>query len=419
MSRTSGPDRRQVLTALAAGTAASSILRPRLAFAADDIPVGVLEPLTGAVAFAGVPGRNGAMMAIDAINAAGGIKSMGGAKLVARYYDTESNPQVGRARAEQAVSEGVAALIGSPQSAVGQLISQVAERAKIPNISDQGSGDFLTEQGWKYVFVVMPSNTQQARSDLDYIKNVGQLAGVPAVKTIGMVYEADAAGQQGFDVVNKLASQFGLEISVNGGYPHGATDVSGIVQRLKSAKPDFLLMYSFEADTLLFLRSMAEQGYTPPGVITKVFTDKIIQQAKSLAQSICQTTFYSDRVDPPGAPKGASKKFRDDYVKRFGEPFQPNSALTYTSVIVLANALERAGSRDPAKLRDALAATNLTGADGIMQIVDRIKFDETGRSVDARTLVDQLQGTQRPIVFPANVAETKPVYPMQDFASRT
>jgi branched-chain amino acid transport system substrate-binding protein len=409
--------RRRILLGGAATIAAPAFLRNGLSAQPREIPVAIMQPLTGPVAFAGIPGRNGAEMACEAINRAGGIRSMGGAQLKPAYYDTESRPDTARLRAERAVQDGVAAIVGSPQSAVGRLISQVAERARIPNVVDMGSGDFLTESGFRYVFRVMPGNTQQTFSDLDFVQNVGQATGRPAVRRVAMLYEDTASGQEGFQSVRDLIGRHNMELVEGMGYPHAATDVTGLVSRLRRLQPEFLIMYSWEADSILFLRTMLEQNYTPPGIIGKSFSDKVIQETRQLSEFLFGTAFFSHRVDPPGAPRGRNQQFHDAYVARYGN-FNPLAALTYTSVIVLANALERARSIDSQALRDALAATDMTGADGILQVVDRIKFDEKGSSIHARTLVDQIRGGERRIVFPTNIAEMRPEFPMSAFRSR-
>ncbi len=384
--------------------------------APEEIPFAVIEPLTGPVAFAGIPGKNGAEMAVEKINSQGGIQSLGGAKLKPMYYDTESKPDVAKTRAEKAVNDGVVAIVGSPQSAVGMLISQVAERNKVPNIVDMGSGDFLTQRGFKYVFRIMPNNTQQTRSDLDFIANVGKARGEP-VKRVAMVYEDTASGQDGYNKVSELVSEFGMELVAGLAYPHAASDVSALVSKLKREDPDFLIMYSWENDSIMFLRTMNEMGYCPPGIIGKSFSPKVIEEVGKLSEYLYGTAYFSHEVDPPGAPEGRNQKIYNEYEEKYGT-FNPLMALTYTSVMVLADALERAGSTDRKALRDALAETDMTGADGIIQIVERIQFDEKGDSIYARTLVDQIRGGTKVIVYPEWAAQKPPVFPMPDWDER-
>lgn len=381
-----------------------------------EIPIAFINPFSGPVAFAGIPGRNGAEMAFEAINASGGIRSLGGAKLRPIYYDTESKPEVGRSVAERAINDGVVAIIGCAQSAVGVLVSQVAERAGIPNLVDMGSGDFLTERGFKYVFRIMPSNTQQMESDLDFIANVGKKRGIP-VKKVAILYEDTASGQDYFKLLTGAIGRYGLELVSSMGYPAGTSDVSPQVNRLKMAKPDFIIMYSWESDSILILRTMNEMGYTPPGIIGKAFTEKVIAQVGALGEYLFETAYFSHKVDPPGAPRGWNMKFYQDYVRRYGS-FNPMAALSYTCVIVLANAIERAGSTNPKAIRDALASTNMTGKDGILQVVKRIQFDEKGNSIYSQSLVVQIVKKEKMVVWPSWAAEMEPIYPMPEFNKR-
>ena len=375
-----------------------------------EIPFAVIEPLTGLVAFSGIPAKNGAELAVGKINAEGGIRSLGGAKLKALFYDTESKPEVGQTVAERAVKDGVVSMVGCAQSAVGMINAKVCERNKIPIVVDLGSGDFITEGGLKYVFRVMPSNTQQTESELDYIANAGKKKGIE-VKKVGVIYEDTASGRDGYEVYNKLAPKFKLEVVSGLGFHPGTPDISPVVTKMKMVNPDFILTYAWEKDSILLIRTMQEQGYTPRGIIGKAFSDKFIAQVGKLSEYLFGTAYFTPYGDPPGVPKGRNLQIRDEYEKRYGK-FDQLAALTYTAVMVLKDALERAGSTDPEKIHKALAETNMTGKDGYIQLVKRIQFDSKGQSIYAHSLVSQVRKGEHVVVWPEDSAQMDPVYPM-------
>ncbi len=412
-------DRRTFLKASGAAGAALSIggVFPAILRAKPkEIPFAMIEPLTGLVAFAGIPAKNGAEMAVETINAQGGIRSLGGAMLKPLFLDTESKPEVGQTVAERAVRKDVVAMVGCAQSAVGMIIAKVCERNRIPIIVDLGSGDFITESGLKYVFRVMPSNTQQTESEMNFAANVGKKSGIE-VKKVGIIYEDTASGRNGYEVYKTLASKFGLEVVSGLGFHPGTADVSPAVTKMKMVNPDFIFMYAWAKDSILLIRAMQEQYYAPPGIIGKAFNPQFIAQVGKLSEYLYGTAYFTPTTDPPGVHKGRNMKIRDEYERRYGK-FDPLMALSYTAVMVLKDALERAGSTDPIKIKNALAATNMTGKDGYIQLVKRIQFDNKGQSIYAHSLVSQIRNEEHVVVWPEASAQMDPVYPMPKWTER-
>lgn len=375
-----------------------------------EVPFAVIQPLTGLVAFAGIPAKNGAELAVERINTEGGIRSLGGAKLKALFYDTESKPEVGQTVAERAVKDGVVAMVGCAQAAVGMIIAKVCERNKIPIVVDLGSGDFITESGLKYVFRVMPTNTQQTESELEFVANAGKKKGIE-VQKVGVIYEDTAAGRDGYEVYKRLAPKFKLEVVSGLGFHPGTPDITPVVTKIKMANPDFILAYAWEKDSVLLIRTMHEQRYTPRGIMGKAFSDKFIAQVGKLSEYLFGTAYFTPYADPPGVSKGRNLQIRDEYEKKYGK-FDQLSALTYTAVMVLKDAIERARSTDPDKIHKALAETNMTGKDGYIQLVKRIQFDNKGQSIYAHSLVSQVRSGEHVVVWPEGSAQMEAVYPM-------
>src|SRR5262245_23019216 len=166
------------------GTAAGSS-----AIAADDVKIGILLPLSGPVAPIGQNNRRGHELAIEEINAAGGIKSLGGAKLVMIDGDTQGNPNVGIQETEKLATQGVAAILGAYQSSVTFPVTQITEKNGVPFIDPVAIADTITEgRGFKFIFKVAPQASWYARDQMKFVQWLGEKSGKP-IKRIVLIYE--------------------------------------------------------------------------------------------------------------------------------------------------------------------------------------------------------------------------------------
>jgi branched-chain amino acid transport system substrate-binding protein len=148
----------------------------------DTITIGSLHPLSGSSAADGQQMDNGAKLAVDAINEAGGIKSLDGAKLELASADTKGAPETGQSEAQRLIEEGAVALLGTYQSAVSQNVAAVAERNQVPFVIDVSSADAILQQGYKYTFRLQPSAKVLAERGAEYLSDVSKAAGSPAKK---------------------------------------------------------------------------------------------------------------------------------------------------------------------------------------------------------------------------------------------
>ena len=133
------------------------------------VRVGVLHPVTGALAYSGQQCRLGAQMAIEDINQAGGIKSLGGAKLEAMLGDAQSQPQAGAAEVEKMNEAGVSAIVGAFASAICLATTQAAAKYNLPHVVDVGVADQIVERGLKNTFRFGPGykkSTEVAMANL-------------------------------------------------------------------------------------------------------------------------------------------------------------------------------------------------------------------------------------------------------------
>lgn len=244
----SGFNRRIVLSAaaLAAGTAVLGTAAR--AQAENEVSIGFVLPLSGASATIGNQTRLGAVVAAEQINGAGGIKSLGGAKLKLIFADSQSKPDVGAAETERLIQrEKVAMIVGAYNSAVTFPASEVAERYKTPWLVTGAVKDEITERGFKYVF--RPNNKAQydAREQIDAIDLLKQETGKGPAR-IGLFYEGTDWGRSHVAAIQKLVTARGMQVVLNESYPPNQVDFSAQLLKIRAAKPDAMLVVAYTPD---------------------------------------------------------------------------------------------------------------------------------------------------------------------------
>lgn len=402
---------------LAAATAvltASLMSATTPAAAADDVKVGILLPLSGPVAPIGQNNRRGHALAIEEINAAGGIKSMGGAKLVMVDGDTQGNPKVGIQETEKLITQGVSVILGAYQSNVTFPTTQVAEKAGVSYIDPVAIADSITEgRNFKFTFKVAPKASWYARDQLKFIKWVGEKTGKP-VKRVILMYEDTLFGQSTSKGQDAAAKEIGIEVVERIAYPAETPDMTPTISRVKQINPDALLLVSYIADAVLITKTMKELGVDIPimGTSAGHIDPAYIANLGPLAENSFTVGEWN-----PDLKKAGAAKISERFQAKFGVPMNGHAAETYMATKVLADALERAGSADRSKLRDALAQTKLCGDMNILPY-DCIRFDPSGQSPEGQLVMLQVQKGQFVSVWPPETAAANPVFPVPSWAKR-
>ncbi|MEN6483361.1 MAG: ABC transporter substrate-binding protein [Syntrophobacteraceae bacterium] len=387
------------------------------ASAADKVvKVGNIEPLSGTSAAVGQQGKNARDMAVEEINAAGGIKSLGGARLEMIYADSESKPEKGVAEAERLINtEKVHVLTGCWNSSVTYPTTAVAERYGIPFIVPVSVADKITEQGFKTVFRIAAKDSWWARDQFAFIKDM-QDEFKTKIETLAFVYENGDWGKGMAEQWKKLAEKNGCKVVLDEPYPSTATDLSPVVQKIKRANPDVLMMVSNAADAILLTNTLAEYKVKPKAIITSGgghADPSFLKAVGNNGQYLFDIVEWETDVNKPGA-KETNEKFK----ARYGYNLAGESVDAYIAMYVLADALERAGSLDPKAIRDALAATSLKKGPAMIASYDAVEFDQTGQNKHAALVIVQVndsgKGLERSTVWPRNArhAGYTPVFPM-------
>ena len=386
--------------------------------AADKVVrIGNIIPLSGPSASVGQQGKNAREMAVEEINAAGGIKSLGGAKLEMLYADSESKPEKGVAEAERMINtEKVHLLTGCWNSAVTYPTTAVAERYGIPFVVPVSVADKITEQGFKTVFRIAAKDGWWTRDQFAFLADIQKEFGTP-IKKLAFVYENGDWGKGFAGQWRELAQKGGYEIVLDEPYPSTATDLSPVVQKIRRAQPDALLLVSNAADAILLTNTLAEYKVKLKAIIGSGgghADPSFLAATGDNARYLFDIVEWETDVNKPGV-KEINAKFKE----RYGYNLAGESVDAYIATYVIADALERAGSLDPEKIRKALAETNLRSGPAMIASYDAIEFDSNGQNKHAALSIVQIgdmgSGLERITVWPASArrAGYKPVFPMK------
>lgn len=383
--------------------------------AIEEIKIGAIHPLTGGLARDGAFLKNGIDMAIEEINAAGGIRSLGGAKLVVSHADSQGAPEVGQAEAERLIQEGVVGLLGCYQSSVTYNTTMIAEREEVPFVVTVAVANDITERGFKYTFRIQPNQTAMAKGAAEGLKALREATGQP-LETVVLLHEDSLFGTGCADRFKELAPDYGIEVLDDISYSlKGLTDLTTELSRAQALNPDVVVETGYLGDGILMARTAQELnldveaifGMADGAFSTPQFIDEV---GVEIANYIFDANYHYDATNPK------AQDVRARYKEKYGEEMPTHAVMAYQAAYVLADAIERAGSTDPQAIRDALAATEYT--DHVLPYAGPIKFDETGECATARAIVMQIQAGEILQVLPEDVAEAEPMYPMVPWDQR-
>lgn len=375
------------------------------AWAAEEIRIGVVSPLTGPTAKFGQAQKNALTMAADDVNGAGGIKSLGGAKIKLVFGDTRGEADIGVTETERLITrEKVHALIGAFQSGVGFPSSAVAERHQVPWLTF-GTFDKITERGFKYVFRAHANDTMKARTLIEGLVALSKRAG--GIKSAVIMAENTEWGKSVSDKQRNFLEKAGVKVHFVENYPFAAPDLTSLIVKAKGTSPDLIVADSYLGDALLITRQMHEQELRPTAYAAggggHVQPD-FLKGVGKLSEGILAATMWDAAI---GKKVPWIAKENDRHVARFGVPFTEDSAGFYQAFYVIVDALERTKTPGTKELRDAIATTSITDVAHKAMLIPykQIKFDDTGQNPFATAVVVQIQSGKFRLFYPESVAE--------------
>lgn len=383
------------------------------------VKIGMVSPVTGPMADVGQDSRLGAQLAVEAVNAAGGIKSLAGARLELLTADSETKAEVARTEADRLINAGAQIMTGGFHSAHVATMSLLAQQRRVPYIIDISAADAPTanaaksvregQQKTQYVYRIFTGSATFGRNAVRYMSEIFREAGV-SPKRVVLMYSNDLFGKtqtDSFQAALKSASP-GFEVVDVIPYPENAVDLSTEVSRARAAKPDVLAPITRPATAILLLEEVARQRADLMGIISPgapgLYETKQIQALKEKLEYVMDCTVYANYRKPE------VQKIAGEYAKRSnGRNFDASGAYSYEAILVIADVLERAASTDPDAVVAAIKKTSFTG--GVTVSTGPVVFNEVGDNPNASTAMLQILGQKPRVVWPKEVAEQKFVFP--------
>src|SRR4249920_624754 len=388
--------------------------------AAETLKIGILWPLTGNAAAAGQASKAAAELAAEIVNnkhpelgnlplaATEGLPNLSGAKLELIFVDHQGNPSVAQQLATRLITQDkVHVLMGAYQSTCSFTATAVAERYGIPFMVGESAALNITGRGFKWVFRGTPIASDYARTYMRFfadMKKAGKKIG-----SIAIVNENTDYGTSVAESITEEANKANIAVAIRIPYSASSTDVSAQVLQLKEKNPDVVIFISYTADSILYMKTMKNLDYKPPMVIgdDSGFSDpSFVPAVFDVAQGAMNRSAWA-----VGKPESATYKINQMYKAKTGRDLDDTSARNMQSFFALLDAINRAGSTDPEKIREALTKTDLK-PEQLMMGYQGVKFDDTGQNILAATYLIQLHDKSYELVWPDNAAIAKLQWPM-------
>ncbi|MGH6778730.1 MAG: ABC transporter substrate-binding protein [Bradyrhizobium sp.] len=401
--------------------AAMSVALAGHAYAAGKIVnIGGIFPMSGGAASAGVHAKYALEVAEDIINNAhpelgalplaktAGLPNLGGAKVHVIFADNQGSPAAGQNQALRLITQDkVVALTGAYQSGITLTTSAIAEKYGIPFVNGESVASNLTERGFKWFFRTTPIASDFDKLYIGFLKHMKTTGA--KIDNIAVVHDTTDYGTSVATSIAKAFKAQGLNVSLDVAYTVNATDLESQVLQLKAKKPDVVIMICYTSDAILFQKTMQAQDYKPPMLIAddSGYSDpSFIKTVGKISQDVFNRSSWS--VGPKGSPTAI---IADLYKKKSGDDMDDTAGREMQAFFVLCDAINRAGSTDPAKIQAALRATDLK-PDQLMMGYKGVKFDSKGQNILASGVMIQLQDGQHYVaVWPKANAQKAPIMP--------
>ncbi len=387
-----------------------------------EVVIGVLYPLSGPVAQVGIDAVAAVKTAVEIVNEdvdlnvplgpGKGLPNLGGAKIRIVVADHQGKPDVGQSDAERMITqEKVNALYGAYYSSVTAAGSQVAERFQIPWVNGESTSPKLTKRGFKWFFRTTPHDAEFTQLMFDFIRDFQAKKGMK-LSSVAIFHEDTLWGTDSGRVQNDLAKGLGYKVVSKISYRAKTTSLTPEVQRIKAASPDVFLPSSYTSDAMLFLRTAKELDYNPKLLVAQNagYTDPTFLKTmgKDAEGVITRSPFNMDLARTIPLINKINTRFKKH---SGGRDLSDVPVRAFTGFMALVDAINRAGSTDPNKIREALTKTNIP-SDKLIVPWKGIKFGPDGQNLLVRGILMQVQNGKYCTIYPFDLAACKLVYPM-------
>ena len=370
-----------------------------LSMAAETVKVGIVLPLTGPQAKFGELEKISFYMALEEINAAGGIN---GRILELIMEDDTGRPEVGRSVVEKLIAKDRVVMIGGGySSSVTYAVAGVCQQNQMPFLVNTGSADKITASGWDYIFRLNPPVSEYAGA----IETLLPQRIKP--KSVAILHENSLFGTKGANAFAKSCKKLGYRVVLKQGYEHGGIDFRPVLIRVKQLNPDIVYMVSYIMDASLLMRQSKELKLTPKlfiGGAAGFTLPEFVQNAGVASEKVISATLWHQVLPYPGAMDYYKK-----FVARFRKPTEYHGAEAYAACYVIADVLKRATSFINTDIKKALSETDM------MTVFGPVKFISYGKMKNQNrlpTYVVQWIDGKLELVWPAKLATKKLAYPV-------
>jgi branched-chain amino acid transport system substrate-binding protein len=379
---------------------------PRQPASVGEVKIGVLAPTSGASRAAGIQAQRGAELAAALVNGehgptpllgTSGLAGVGGATLRIVKEDTRGVPATGVAAAAKLVAQDkVVGLVGAFDTEVTEDASQRTERLRVPFVNGDSSADHLTERGSDWFFRIGPTDRMFGEA---FFSALGQLDAKS--RRVAAVFSDDQRGNVLADLTQELAREGGFSMGNEAKVAFGAgDDPVAAVQRVRAAQPDAVFVIaSTPGDATALVKAFGQARYTPKGIFAfgpGFVAADAFGAAGADAEGLFAATAWSREI---AGRNLAAKPVMELYEQQFGQPMTQVAAGSFTAVLTLAEAVNRAGSVDPQRIRAALLNMDVPGRELIMPW-SGVRFDTAHQNAAAAGVVEQRINGQFRVVFP-------------------
>ena len=378
---------------VAAGTAGAQ---------AKEVKVAMIAPMSGPWARQGKLMQLGADMAIDDINAQGGIKALAGAKLRLVVLDAGDSAEKAKNAAQRLVAQepDVVGGTGAWLSSFTLAVTEVTERARIPWLTLSYS-DLITERGFEYVFQTSPTAGTQAKNALPALLDLAEKATGKRPTTVGIISDNTAAPISFMKPMREGGlDKLGLKLVVDEIFTPPLSDATPLVQKVRSARPEVLLMLPTSVpDDSLVLQKLKEFGLTRDRL--PVVGNGAHLGSPDLLNTVGKELLEGMMTIVANWPIKGQEEIMQRFKKRTNEPFMTQDSIcTYGDIWIFKEALEKAAAADRAKVAEAIRAMDTTTGPARYFVGARVKFEKNGRRAGAPVVVIQWQGGEPVTVYP-------------------
>jgi branched-chain amino acid transport system substrate-binding protein len=372
----------------------------------DTLKVGASLSVTGSLAREGGLTKEGYQLCQQAVNAKGGVQAGGKhLKLAIQYQDDTSKPDTAAQLVDQFNDKGVKLILGPYGSATTEAAAAVVERNGQVMADSSGADDKIFQKGYKRTFAALSPAHSYAASMIQAIAELAQ----PKPSTIAFLSADDGFSKTVAEAGTAEARRLGFKVVATEYFPNGTSDVSSALTKVKSLKPDVIVGSVHVVEGIAIIKQAKELGVTPSGGFAETVAPPTPDFAKSLgpdAEGVLGSTQWTDKTVGKDKWMGTAADYKTAFSAAFGgRAPEYHGAEATAACIALVDAVEKAGSTDADKVRDALAGLDEPTFFG------PLKFTAAGQNLTKTMQVIQVQNGKPVAVWPKDIAEAKLIWP--------